>query len=304
MAPMSVIIVGGGPSGLLLARLLAQSGLRNIRLLERDPGPTHDYRAFLYQPIAFHEFQRAGIWDEVQAKATPLRSVCWRDAADAGKRLFGMPSKDTLLMSLNTLTGIIRTQLEQSNQGQILYGHEVTDVGQDGDIAWVDVQTPQGRRRMDASYVIGCDGGQSTVRKLAFGPGAMKGFTWDKQLVTADVSAVLECITDGSSTDPSLLDIRFKDTCQVDLRILRTRTFLSIPLTHGFFSACLKGTTCGVSYIKIPLLMMSNLLQMPGKKSICCWPVSLNHRHSSFWRPGPTIFTSESLTTWSMAESF
>ncbi|KAF4965997.1 hypothetical protein FSARC_6273 [Fusarium sarcochroum] len=187
MAPLSVIIVGAGPSGLLLARLLAQSGLQNIKLLERNPVPTRDYRAVFYQPIAIHEFKRAGVWEEVQDVAHPLRSVCWRDAADGGKRLFGMPSQDTLLMSVDILTGIVRRHVEQDEKSKILFNHRVTDIGQDENVAWVQVDTPTGPKRMEASYVVACDGAQSTVRRSIFGAGVMEGFTWDKQLIAANI---------------------------------------------------------------------------------------------------------------------
>ena len=188
MSPISVIIVGAGPSGLLLARLLAQSGIRDIRLLERETLPTDDHRAVLYQAISLHEFKRAGIIEDFKTAAHRLKSVCWRDAADGGKRLFGMPANDTLLMSVKGLTGIIKHHLARTDQAEILVGHEVVSVGQDATKAWVDVNTPGGRKRMEATYVAACDGASSTVRKSVFGSGSMEGFTWDKQLVAADVS--------------------------------------------------------------------------------------------------------------------
>jgi bifunctional hydroxylase/dehydrase len=46
-------------------------------------------------------------------------------------------------------------------------GYEVTGCVQDADGVAVDVTTPGGPRRMRARYVAGCDGGRSTVRKLA-----------------------------------------------------------------------------------------------------------------------------------------
>ncbi|KAF5578856.1 monooxygenase [Fusarium pseudocircinatum] len=191
MVPLSVIIVGAGPSGLLLARLLSRSGIRNIKLLEANPIPTRDYRAVFYQPISIHEFKRAGVWDEVRNSAHQLRSVCWRDAADGGKRLFGMPSQDTWLMSVDTLTGIVRRHVEQDESSELLFNHRVINVGQDEDIAWVTVDTPTGPAKMEASYVVACDGAQSTVRRSVFGAGVMEGFTWDKQLVAANIQGDL-----------------------------------------------------------------------------------------------------------------
>ncbi|KAJ4244584.1 hypothetical protein NW762_014440 [Fusarium torreyae] len=94
-------------------------------------------------------------------------------------------------MSVDTLTGIVRRQLEQDKQGELLFSHRVTDVGQDEHVAWVQVDTPTGPTRLEASYVVACDGAQSTVRRSIFGSGVMEGFTWDKQLVAANIRGCL-----------------------------------------------------------------------------------------------------------------
>jgi bifunctional hydroxylase/dehydrase len=46
-------------------------------------------------------------------------------------------------------------------------GYEVVGLGDDGDGVDVDIRGPQGPVRLRASYLVGCDGGRSTVRKAA-----------------------------------------------------------------------------------------------------------------------------------------
>nr|QVQ68811.1 mmyOIV [uncultured bacterium] len=46
-------------------------------------------------------------------------------------------------------------------------GHEVVDLSQDADGVEVTVSTADGTYRIRARYVVGCDGGRSTVRRLA-----------------------------------------------------------------------------------------------------------------------------------------
>lgn len=261
MSPISVIIVGAGPSGLLLAQLLTKSGIRNIRLLERDTTPTNDHRAVLYQSISFHEFKRAGIMKDFEASAHRLRSVSWRDAAEEGKRLFGMPGGDTLLMNVRGLTEIIKQHLTRTDQAEILMGHKVVSAGQDVDKAWVDVDTPDGRQRMEASYVIACDGASSTVRKSVFGPGSMEGFTWDKQLVAADVS-VCERYCAARFNAYTRSDVMHT----LGSRMQRIRTYSSPRQMHGFYSHSPTSRTFGASYIRTRPQQIKTLLTMRRPK--------------------------------------
>ena len=78
--------------------------------------------------------------------------------------------------------------LEKYN-GQVSWEHKVTGLGQDENKAWVDVETPQGNTKVEADYIIGCDGANSQIRKSLFG-NEYPGFTWDAQIVATNVSAV------------------------------------------------------------------------------------------------------------------
>ena len=46
-------------------------------------------------------------------------------------------------------------------------GWDVVGLTDDGAGVDVEVETPEGRRHLRARYVVGCDGGRSTVRKAA-----------------------------------------------------------------------------------------------------------------------------------------
>lgn len=183
----NVIIVGAGPAGSLLGLLLAKANI-SVTVLEKDDMPTDETRAVFYQPVSLYEFKRAGILDDVMAAASQPRSVGWRDLE--GKRLFGLSATGMVVLTLNKLVMIIQEHISKERDARILWKHTVVDMGQDKQKAWVEVETPQGRKHMEASYVIGCDGGKSIVRRCLFGDRSMAGFTWDRQLVAADVSRV------------------------------------------------------------------------------------------------------------------
>lgn len=187
MTISSIIIVGAGPAGLLLGALLAKAGIPSINILERDLQPSTETRAVFYQPIAHREFKRAGIMEAVENAALHPRKAVFRDIK--GKALFEMPGGNMIALTSDKLAAIVHAELQKYASTEINYGHEVIALGEDEvhNSAWVDVQTPHGSQRLTADYVIGCDGGNSTIRRLLFGPNSMTGFTWGTQLMAADV---------------------------------------------------------------------------------------------------------------------
>jgi 2-polyprenyl-6-methoxyphenol hydroxylase-like FAD-dependent oxidoreductase len=50
---------------------------------------------------------------------------------------------------------------------EVRRGHELVSLSQDGEGVTADVQGPNGRYRLRAPYLVGCDGARSTVREQA-----------------------------------------------------------------------------------------------------------------------------------------
>lgn len=213
MAPIKdVLIVGAGPAGLMLGLLLSRAKIP-VRILERDTSATLETRALLYNASSQAEFKRAGIYEEVMTQAMIMKSVGFRDLS--GKRLFGLPGgPGHIVLPQAELTAIIERHLREQKNAEILWGHAVVGLGQDDANAWVDVESPGGRTRLQAAYVVGCDGGSSAVRRNLLGKEAMLGFTWDKQLVAADVRLTQRC--SQASTIPSLERIDLTGTTDSD----------------------------------------------------------------------------------------
>jgi 2-polyprenyl-6-methoxyphenol hydroxylase-like FAD-dependent oxidoreductase len=51
----------------------------------------------------------------------------------------------------------------------VKWRYRVVDIGQNEAQAWVFVETPTGRQRYEADYVIGYDGANSQIRRSLFG---------------------------------------------------------------------------------------------------------------------------------------
>ncbi|KAM5372496.1 hypothetical protein ACJZ2D_007534 [Fusarium nematophilum] len=171
-----IIIVGAGPSGLLLALLLAQQNIPSL-VLEAWPHLDTRLRATQYGVPATRVFRRAGILKDIRdASIAKFPSICWRRVAD-GEKLIAIdlsltedhPDRMTVLQ-LGEIIKIMYRHCVGKGPGliEIKFSHRVVDVAQDEAKAWVDVEVgDEGdmiRQRIAADFVIGCDGASSIIR--------------------------------------------------------------------------------------------------------------------------------------------
>lgn len=193
-----VLIVGAGPAGLLLALLLSKHGIP-VTVIEMSHQLDQQPRAAHYGPPAIPDLKRAGILDQLRTKGLSLNTMCWRRFEDHsyiagfdGGVLADVGGDDwrTVSYPLQDLDQVMLDEFVGKYDGEIKWLHKVVDVGQDADRAWVDVETPEGKSRIEADYVVGCDGANSAVRRALFGED-FPGFTWDAQIIATNVSVFL-----------------------------------------------------------------------------------------------------------------
>lgn len=187
-----MIVVGAGPSGLLLTVLLARQGI-NVELLEAAPELDVSPRAAHYAPPAAFELARAGVLDDVVAEGFKPDKAAWRKLDTtfiAGCSLGGVlgdyPYR-MVVLPLDRLDKLLYQHAQKYSNAKVKFNHKVTDVGSDADGAWIDVETPSGSERLQADYVIGTDGATSTVRRCMFGEGSFAGETLDAQIIASNV---------------------------------------------------------------------------------------------------------------------
>ncbi|KAB5559737.1 hypothetical protein GE09DRAFT_65975 [Coniochaeta sp. 2T2.1] len=199
--PLSkVIVVGAGPSGLLLTLLLAKAGI-NVELLEQTDALDTNPRASHYAEPSNYEFERAGVLDDIRAEGFFPDGVSWRKLDENKTRLVKLsnPTPEDgkidpvferyrmVCLPLHRLGKILETAVDKQPTAAIKYKYKVVDLGQDEQKGWVKVETPEGEKTLEADYIVGCDGSNSKIRRLLFGDDVYPGHTWDEQIVATNM---------------------------------------------------------------------------------------------------------------------
>jgi 2-polyprenyl-6-methoxyphenol hydroxylase-like FAD-dependent oxidoreductase len=159
---IDVIVAGGGPTGMMLAGELRLHGV-HVLVLEKDAEPTKVVRALGLHARSIEIMDQRGLLERFLAlgRQHPVGGFFAGIAKPSPERLdtahpytLGMPQPvvDRLL-----------TEHAAELGAEIRYGCELTGLSQDDD--GVTAELADGTR-LRARYLVGCDGGRSTVRKL------------------------------------------------------------------------------------------------------------------------------------------
>ncbi|GHC44015.1 MULTISPECIES: FAD-dependent monooxygenase [Streptomyces rochei group] len=169
-ADTDVIVVGAGPTGLMLAGELRLGGARVV-VIEKLAAPTGQSRGLGFTARAMETFDERGLLPRFGQGETLATSPVGHfggaqfdftvlEDAHFGAR--GIPQGDTEAV-LEGWAGELGADIRRGWEFVSL-----TDGFLDGDGVEITVRTPQGEERtLRASYLAGCDGGSSRVRRAA-----------------------------------------------------------------------------------------------------------------------------------------
>lgn len=184
-----VIVVGAGPVGLLVALALARQDVP-VLVLEAEPGLTIDLRAGTYHPPSLEMMAPYGITGEMLK--TAIRVPRWqiRDKREGVVVEWDVslirdltPYPYRLHLEQHRLTPIIYAKLKECANAEVRFSHEVTGFTQDAGKVAVTARTPGGETLIEGAWLVGADGGRSTVRKCM--GVAFDGYTWPERFVVA-----------------------------------------------------------------------------------------------------------------------
>jgi 2-polyprenyl-6-methoxyphenol hydroxylase-like FAD-dependent oxidoreductase len=186
-----VVIVGAGPSGLLLGVMLARNLSINVTILEADTEVNDNPRAAHYAPSAVYDFHRAGIIEDVRKVGLTPKGVCWRLQDTTFLAGMGREPEDSkyamVVLPLDRLGPLIIKHFESCPNTEIKWGHKIVGVEQDANGATAVVETIDGQtKRITGDYLVGADGASSGVRTALFGK-EYPGETLAQQIVATNV---------------------------------------------------------------------------------------------------------------------
>ena len=182
MRERPVVIAGAGPTGLMCALSLTRQGIP-VMLLEAEPGLTHDLRAGSFHPPTLDMMAPYGITERMLQTGIKVRH--WQIRNKPGDLIaeFDLdlladetPHPFRLHLEQHKLTPIQLDILQAGGNAEVHFGCRVTGFTQDDDGVAVTVEDGNGERVIQASWLIGADGGRSVVRKET--GVEFEGFTW------------------------------------------------------------------------------------------------------------------------------
>ncbi|MER5390371.1 FAD-dependent oxidoreductase [Saccharopolyspora sp. NPDC002686] len=159
-----VLLIGAGPTGLVLAGDLAESGV-DVAVLERRDHESHLTRAFGVHARTLEQLDARGLAEEIISTGTPTAEMrpFSRVHIDFSQLRTRFPF---MLTTPQWQVERLLLRRAQNAGAEFRRGVRATDVRQDRDGVDVDVRGPDGTpETLRARYVVGTDGAGSTVRR-------------------------------------------------------------------------------------------------------------------------------------------
>ncbi|WP_052049215.1 MULTISPECIES: FAD-dependent monooxygenase [Nocardiaceae] len=169
---VDVVIIGLGPTGATAANLLGQLGIRTV-VVERDISVYPRQRAIASDEDAHRVWQGLGLFDEMLATMSSDVRVHFKN----GNRTFlsmtssqshGQGVPGMCYYHQPELERVLRQGIDRFPTVTVMPGYEAVDLTQDEECAIITLRRADGGqdRTITERYVIACDGGSSSIRKL------------------------------------------------------------------------------------------------------------------------------------------
>ncbi len=186
-----VAIVGAGPVGLMIANYLGQCGV-SVTLVEKLDSLIDYPRAIGLDDESLRTFQSVSLADKVLPHTTPWHAMrfltpkgrCFADIQPKTDE-FGWSRRNAFIQPL--ADRVLFDGLQRFNNVKVLFSRELSSFEQSDSAVVLNLTDQNGRsERLHARYLIGCDGGNSLVRRsldISF-----EGKTAPNQWIVVDIA--------------------------------------------------------------------------------------------------------------------
>jgi 3-(3-hydroxy-phenyl)propionate hydroxylase len=183
-----VLIAGGGPVGLLCAWLLGRRGLP-VRLFDNNNGLQADPRAATTHPATLDLLSEDGLDNDMArvGLVAPIFQFWDRPSQQLVAQFDHAILKDdtrhpfVVQCEQFKTAKLLLDRLRAYPNVEVLLDHEVIDVSQSSHAVSVQVRGPTGVASHSGGYLIGADGGRSTVCRRS--DIKFAGFTWPERFI-------------------------------------------------------------------------------------------------------------------------
>jgi 2-polyprenyl-6-methoxyphenol hydroxylase-like FAD-dependent oxidoreductase len=166
-----VLIVGAGPTGLMLANQLARHGVRSM-IVDRHSGPAQQSRAMAVQARTLEIYSKMGITEQaLELGARGTAANMWANGKHTARIPIGdigqsmSPFPFILMLGQDDNERIMGEKLRQLGV-DVQWNTELTAFEQQPDHVDATLRLPDGgTRKVRAAWVAGCDGSRSPVRE-------------------------------------------------------------------------------------------------------------------------------------------
>ncbi|HEX7439725.1 MAG TPA: FAD-dependent oxidoreductase [Caldimonas sp.] len=196
-----VVIVGAGPVGLALAIDLAQRGTA-VLVLDDDHRLSSGSRAICFSKRTLEIFDRLGCGDRMVGKGVSWRvgKVFLRDALLYGFDLLpevGHCRPAFINLQQYYVEGFLAERALELPNIEIRWDNRVVALEPGEARVRLDIDTPDGRYRVEAGHLVACDGSRSAVRALM--GLESKGRVFQDRFLIADIRTEAELLPAGAT---------------------------------------------------------------------------------------------------------
>jgi 3-(3-hydroxy-phenyl)propionate hydroxylase len=214
-----VLIAGAGPVGLIAALKLSQAGIP-VTVFEKEHTLLNDPRAATTHPATLEMLDEIGMATAAEKQGLVCDEFYFWDrptgeiVAKFDHHLLADETKFPYVVQCEQfkLAKIALSMINNYSDTTVMFSHEVTGVKQSADNVTLSIIGPNGTEKITGAYLIGCDGGRSTIRKSSAID--FEGFTYPERFVVYstpfDFEAARGCCYRNYYADPGEWSNLFK----------------------------------------------------------------------------------------------